>query len=241
MAKKKTKRKKATPRKSRPSRKAKTKAATQDVRRQRKRDRAEGQAESMPSQPRVNSVAALNAGELVAYEHAVWVRVPVGSRATPRDLPPAPMSIPRAWKNSWKKDNRSKPKLWTASKTLPTRIRVRFAPEKSKRTMFPRNIATRIRIFYLRSRRHVRRMRIGIISDTHGLLRPEAERALQGVGLIIHAGDVGDPEILATLKRIAPVFAVRGNVDTAPWAQELPAHHRRRSRRRKLLRATQPA
>jgi uncharacterized protein len=66
-------------------------------------------------------------------------------------------------------------------------------------------------------------MRIGIISDTHGLLRPEAERALQGVELIIHAGDIGDPEVLAKLKRIAPVFAVRGNVDTAPWAKELAA------------------
>jgi uncharacterized protein len=65
-------------------------------------------------------------------------------------------------------------------------------------------------------------MRIGIISDTHGLLRPEAGRALQGVNLIIHAGDVGDPQILSNLKEIAPVFAVRGNVDTAPWAQELP-------------------
>lgn len=65
-------------------------------------------------------------------------------------------------------------------------------------------------------------MRIGIISDTHGLLRPEAERALQGVDLIVHAGDVGDPDILARLERIAPVFAVRGNVDTSPWAQELP-------------------
>lgn len=66
-------------------------------------------------------------------------------------------------------------------------------------------------------------MRIGIISDTHGLLRPEAERALQGVNLIIHAGDVGDPQILSDLKGIAPVFVVRGNVDTAPWAQELPS------------------
>jgi len=65
-------------------------------------------------------------------------------------------------------------------------------------------------------------MRIGIISDTHGLLRPEAQRALLGVELIIHAGDVGAPEILAQLKGIAPVFAVRGNVDTQPWAQELP-------------------
>ena len=65
-------------------------------------------------------------------------------------------------------------------------------------------------------------MRVGIISDTHGLLRPEAEHALHGVDLIVHAGDVGHPEILTKLKRIAPVFAVRGNVDTDPWAQELP-------------------
>jgi len=65
-------------------------------------------------------------------------------------------------------------------------------------------------------------MLIGIISDTHGLLRPEAENALHAVDLIIHAGDVGHPDVLAKLKRIAPVFAVRGNVDTAPWAQELP-------------------
>jgi uncharacterized protein len=65
-------------------------------------------------------------------------------------------------------------------------------------------------------------MRIGIISDTHGLLRPEAEQALQGVKLIVHAGDVGSPEILPKLKTIAPVFAVRGNIDTAAWASELP-------------------
>jgi len=65
-------------------------------------------------------------------------------------------------------------------------------------------------------------MRIGIISDTHGLLRPEAQRALLGVQLIIHAGDVGAPEILTELKLTAPVFAVRGNVDTQPWARALP-------------------
>ena len=65
-------------------------------------------------------------------------------------------------------------------------------------------------------------MRIGVISDTHGLLRPEAQRALAGVELIIHAGDVGAPDILTQLKMIAPVFAVRGNVDTQPWARELP-------------------
>jgi hypothetical protein len=63
---------------------------------------------------------------------------------------------------------------------------------------------------------------IGIISDTHGLLRPQALRALEGSDLIIHAGDVGDPKILDALKTLAPVFAVRGNVDTDAWAQSLP-------------------
>lgn len=66
-------------------------------------------------------------------------------------------------------------------------------------------------------------MRVGIISDTHGLLRPEAVHALQDVDAIVHAGDVGRLEVLADLKRIAPVFAVRGNVDTEAWAQELPS------------------
>lgn len=65
-------------------------------------------------------------------------------------------------------------------------------------------------------------MRIGIISDTHGLLRPEAEKALAGVELIVHAGDVGSPDILTGLKAIAPVLAVRGNVDSGAWAKELP-------------------
>ncbi|HWX38542.1 MAG TPA: metallophosphoesterase family protein [Candidatus Sulfotelmatobacter sp.] len=63
---------------------------------------------------------------------------------------------------------------------------------------------------------------IGVISDTHGLLRPQALRALEGSDVIIHAGDVGDPEILQKLKTLAPVFAVRGNVDTDPWALALP-------------------
>ena len=65
-------------------------------------------------------------------------------------------------------------------------------------------------------------MRIGIISDTHGLLRPEVERALAGVDAILHAGDVGHPDVLAKLKYMAPVFAVRGNVDAGAWANELP-------------------
>jgi putative phosphoesterase len=63
---------------------------------------------------------------------------------------------------------------------------------------------------------------IGLISDTHGLLREEALRALKGSDLIIHAGDVGNREIIDKLKSIAPVFAVRGNVDTEPWASALP-------------------
>src|ERR1017187_7179415 len=63
---------------------------------------------------------------------------------------------------------------------------------------------------------------IGVISDTHGLLRPEAVEALQGSELIIHAGDVGKPEILDDLRKIAPVKAIRGNVDTGIWAQGLP-------------------
>ncbi len=65
-------------------------------------------------------------------------------------------------------------------------------------------------------------MRIGVISDTHGLLRPEAIAALQDVDRILHAGDVGDPGILDRLCEIAPVTAVRGNVDRGPWAALLP-------------------
>jgi uncharacterized protein len=64
--------------------------------------------------------------------------------------------------------------------------------------------------------------RIGLISDTHGLLREEALQALRGSDLIIHAGDVGDPRILEALAAIAPVTAVRGNVDSAEWAKSLP-------------------
>jgi uncharacterized protein len=63
---------------------------------------------------------------------------------------------------------------------------------------------------------------IGLISDTHGLLRPEALRALEGSELIIHAGDVGKLEILEALKALAPVVAVKGNVDTEAWASALP-------------------
>jgi uncharacterized protein len=63
---------------------------------------------------------------------------------------------------------------------------------------------------------------LGLISDTHGLLREAALRALRGSHLILHAGDVGDPAILETLGELAPVVAVRGNVDTDAWAERLP-------------------
>jgi len=63
---------------------------------------------------------------------------------------------------------------------------------------------------------------VGVISDTHGLLRPQAVEALAGAQLLIHAGDIGSPEIMPSLLRIAPVHAVRGNVDTEAWARSIP-------------------
>lgn len=63
---------------------------------------------------------------------------------------------------------------------------------------------------------------VGVISDTHGLLRPEAAAALRGVDFIVHAGDIGSPEVLSLLARIAPVTAVRGNNDRGLWADKLP-------------------
>lgn len=65
-------------------------------------------------------------------------------------------------------------------------------------------------------------MIVGLISDTHGLLRPEALAALAGSDAVVHAGDVGDPAILAALAAVAPVTAVRGNVDRGAWASALP-------------------
>ncbi len=64
--------------------------------------------------------------------------------------------------------------------------------------------------------------RIGVISDTHGLMRPEALTALRGVSHIVHGGDVGAVEVLEALSAIAPVTAVRGNNDSDPWAKRLP-------------------
>ena len=63
--------------------------------------------------------------------------------------------------------------------------------------------------------------RIGVISDTHGLVRPQALRALAGADLIVHAGDVGSPDVLEALRAVAPVVAVRGNNDRGGWATAL--------------------
>jgi putative phosphoesterase len=63
-------------------------------------------------------------------------------------------------------------------------------------------------------------MMIGLISDTHGLMRPEALAALRGCAAIVHAGDIGKPEVLDKLRELAPLTAIRGNVDT--WATDLP-------------------
>lgn len=64
--------------------------------------------------------------------------------------------------------------------------------------------------------------KLGIISDTHKLLRPEAMEVLEGSDLIIHAGDIGNTEIIEKLRTIAPVRAVRGNIDKSPWGDEFP-------------------
>ena len=63
---------------------------------------------------------------------------------------------------------------------------------------------------------------LGMISDTHGLIRSQALAALAGVELVIHAGDIGSPDVLDALRQVAPVVAVRGNVDSAAWARSLP-------------------
>jgi putative phosphoesterase len=63
---------------------------------------------------------------------------------------------------------------------------------------------------------------VGVISDTHGLIRPEAIHALRGCDLLIHAGDIGDPEVLERLRALAPLTVVRGNIDNEAWATRIP-------------------
>lgn len=72
------------------------------------------------------------------------------------------------------------------------------------------------------ARKSSARFTVGLISDTHGLLRPEAMQALRGVQHIIHGGDIGDPHVLEQLSTIAPVDAVRGNNDQGAWASRVP-------------------
>jgi hypothetical protein len=67
-----------------------------------------------------------------------------------------------------------------------------------------------------------RKLIVGLISDTHGLLRPEAVDLLRGSDVIVHAGDIGDPKIIAELEVLAPVTAIRGNIDKGAWAESLP-------------------
>jgi hypothetical protein len=66
------------------------------------------------------------------------------------------------------------------------------------------------------------RKTVGVLSDTHGLLRPQVAELLKEVDWILHAGDIGSPEVLDGLKRIAPLTAIRGNNDTAVWAKKIP-------------------
>ena len=67
-------------------------------------------------------------------------------------------------------------------------------------------------------------LRIGVISDTHGLLRPEVEQRLAGVAHIVHVGEIGSQNVIAGLQRIAPIIAIRGNVDTGHWAEQYPSN-----------------
>lgn len=75
----------------------------------------------------------------------------------------------------------------------------------------------------MQNHQHQNTYTVGVISDTHGLLRPEAAAAFENTNLIIHAGDIGRPEVLDELRKISPVKAVRGNMDAGDWAYRLPA------------------
>src|SRR5215212_5595152 len=90
-------------------------------------------------------------------------------------------------------------------------------PKVSRRTSLPKSSMSRTS----RSSGHSIK-EVGVISDTHGLMREEAIAALRDVELIIHAGDIGTPAVLERLREIAPVRAVRGNNDRADWARDIP-------------------
>ena len=83
-------------------------------------------------------------------------------------------------------------------------------------------------------------MRIGVIADTHGLLRPEAEERLAGVDHIIHAGDIGSPDIVPRLRAIAPTTAIRGNVDSQSWARAFPERQLMALAGRSVYRSDEP-
>lgn len=100
-------------------------------------------------------------------------------------------------------------------------LRSRNSPAENLRNSSKKSQGRKPTVIQENDRRGILR-KIGLISDTHGLLREEALKALDGSDLIIHAGDVGDSNILEALRKLAPVVAVRGNVDTAEWAKSLP-------------------
>jgi len=82
---------------------------------------------------------------------------------------------------------------------------------------------------------------IGVISDTHGLLRPEVFDAFQGVELILHAGDIGGDDIFIELQAIAPVLAVRGNMDYGAWLADIPAHREIKLGKQRIFLVHDPA
>ena len=117
----------------------------------------------------------------------------------------------------------SRARHWEATSTA---VRRRWSTSQSRewrrRTWQAGNVAHNRQVRPLAGIHELHRFSVGVISDTHGLLRPQAVAALRGCDLIVHAGDVGSPEILDGLRSVAPTFAVRGNVDRGAWAESLP-------------------
>jgi putative phosphoesterase len=77
-------------------------------------------------------------------------------------------------------------------------------------------------VSFQKAAKHKKEYLVGVISDTHGFIRPEVVKAFEEVDCLIHAGDIGKPEVLEELRAVAPVAAVRGNMDRGQWAQEIP-------------------